>query len=117
MLPEAVPEAPRSSVTVSTTAYVPGAAYAWTAVIPCAVAPSPKDQEYDSIDPSESVEPDASNATESPGLTRTGVIASTAAGAWFWRTTTLLHLVSVHPTESATVRTTRYVPGCAYTCE
>ena len=47
------PVAPSSSVTVSTTSYIPSMEYAWVAGVPEAVVPSPKSHEYVSVDISE----------------------------------------------------------------
>jgi hypothetical protein len=53
--------APRSSVTVNVTEYVPPAAYACLTVDPEPTEPSPNAHAYDAIEPSESLEDVPSN--------------------------------------------------------
>jgi hypothetical protein len=59
-------DAPRLSVTVNVTRKSPVTAKSCVGVTPVAVAPSPKSHAYDTIEPSESPEPEASNATDVP---------------------------------------------------
>ncbi|EXJ50427.1 hypothetical protein AS96_14780 [Microbacterium sp. MRS-1] len=58
--------APRSSVTVNVTEYVPTSAYACDAVTPEPVDWSPKSHAYDTTEPSASDDPEPSTDTDNP---------------------------------------------------
>src|SRR3990172_13436961 len=71
---------PVVSVTVRVTAKVPEAAYAWEAVSPEAMPPSPKAHAYPAMGLSGSVVPDASNMTASPVCGAAGANVNAGTG-------------------------------------
>ena len=102
--------APRSSVTVNVTAYVPGAPYVCDAVAPVAVTPSPKSHPNDTTVPSRSDDPEPSTDTANRSTTDTNdATGTTFAGV----TVTNCVAAFVAPSSSVTVRVTTYVPPAA----
>src|SRR3990172_11106996 len=101
------------SVTVTVTTYVPEAGYWWMTGLPEPRFPSPKSQSEETMNPSGSMEAEASKVRSTPGFTAVGGVAvKAAAGGVFTRT--LRVAVSVAVPLSVTVSVTTNVPEMAY---
>src|SRR3989442_12789850 len=70
------------SVTVRVALYVPKVRYVCAAVTPLPPDESPKFQAYETMFPSGSEDPDASNATGEPTIAGFGVAVNEAIGGW-----------------------------------
>src|SRR5712692_10019679 len=70
------------SVTVRVALNVPKVRYVWAAVTPLPPVESPKFQAYETIFPSGSEDPEASNATGEPTIAGFGAAVNEATGGW-----------------------------------
>src|SRR2546426_292563 len=70
------------SVSVRVALNVPKVRYVWATVTPLPPVESPKSQAYETMFPSGSEEPEASNATGEPTITGFGVAVKDATGGW-----------------------------------
>src|ERR1700756_2581555 len=70
------------SVTVRVALNVPNARYEWDAVTPLPAVESPKSHVYETMVPSGSEDPEASNATGEPTIAGFGVAVNDATGGW-----------------------------------
>src|SRR5438034_10615506 len=97
---------------------MPGFAYACVATTPVPPVESPNSHVYETIVPSGSTEPDASNVAEAPGLTRNGLAVKSAtdgcgpAGSG-WKTTSR-HAAPCHRLCSGTSTATLDGPRLAH---
>src|SRR3972149_3178075 len=108
------PVRPSASVTVSRTVFVPNSPYVWLRTFPLPVVASPNCHAYELMVPSESEEPDASNATGWPSSGRAGEYVNDAEGrTWIRRMRTA---VASRPSPPTTVRDTLNDPNRAYGC-
>src|SRR6266704_3387215 len=70
------------SVMVRVALKVPKVRYVWTTLTPLPPVESPKFQAYETMFPSGSEDPDASNATGEPTIAGFGVAVNEAIGGW-----------------------------------
>ena len=75
--------APESSVTVSVTVKLPACVYEWLSFQPLLVVPSPNSKAYLTIEPSGSLEADASTTTDSGACPLAGAVVNDAIGNTF----------------------------------
>src|SRR3990172_8334761 len=97
------------SVTVTVTTYVPEAGYWWMTGLPEPRFPSPKSQSEETMNPSGSMDREASKAKGTPGFTVVnGFTVNAACGGVLTRT--FREKLSARDPLSVTVRITRYGP-------
>jgi hypothetical protein len=90
---DAVPVAPRLSVTVSIALYVPAAWYVWPGFASVDVPPSPKVQAWDAIVPFGSLDPAELKLTVSGAAPLVGVAEMTAVGGWLAAPATIVAML------------------------